>query len=109
MKNRALTWPYLKALNQLYVSRRTWAKIIANGYIVNVLMKQKKLIKYKSGNIKILEATSGHSSFYEQNLKTNFQLYEKFVVEQGLESDARSRYTEQDIKTLMFIAEQKEY
>ena len=108
MKNRALTWPYLKALNQLYVSGRTEAKIMTNGYIANVVMKQKKLIKYKSGNIKILEAASAFSTFYEQNFKTDYQLYENFLFEQELESDARRRYTEQDIKTLMFIAEQKD-
>lgn len=107
MRNRALTWPYLKALNQLYVSGRTEAKIMTNGYISNVLMEQKRLIKYKSGNIKILEATSAYPTFYEQNLKTEYELYEKFLLQQGLESDARRKYTEQDIKTLMFIADQR--
>lgn len=38
---RALTWRHLKALNQLYVDKRTDAKITDNGYIANILMTQK--------------------------------------------------------------------
>lgn len=108
MSNRELTWRHLKALHQLYVSKRTEAKITDNSYIRNVLMAQKKLMKCKSGNIKILEANPSYIAFYQQNFQTDFEIYEKFLQECHLESDARRRYTEEDIRTLMFIAEQKE-
>lgn len=108
MSNRKLTWRHLKALYQLYAFGRTEAKILDNGYISNLLMSQKKLIKYKSGNIKILEATQGYALFYEQNFKTDYTYYESFLAEQGLQNDARRRYSEDDIKTLMFIAEHRE-
>lgn len=108
MINRKLTWRHLKALHQLYISKRTEAKITDNAYIKNVLLVEKKLIKYKSGNLKILEATVGFATFYQQYLEINYLRYETFLLEQHLESDARRRYTEEDIQTLMFIAEQKE-
>lgn len=108
MSNRKLTWRHLKGLHQLYTAKRTEAKITDNAYIKNVLMEQKRLIKYKSGNIKILEATAGFTAFYQQYFETDYLRYENFLLEQNLESDARRRYTEDDIQTLMFIAGQKE-
>jgi len=104
---RALTWRHLKALNQLYVDKRTDAKITDNGYIANVLMMQKRLLKFKSGNNKILEAVPKYSVFYEENFKRDFEQYAQFLQTANLEDDARRRYTEEDIRALMFIAEQK--
>lgn len=105
---RALTWRHLKALNQLYVDKCTDAKITDNGYIANVLMTQKRLLKFKSGNIKILEATPKYFAFYEENFKQDFEQYTRFLQAADLEDDARRRYTEDDIKTLMFISEYRE-
>lgn len=105
---RALTWRHLKALNQLYVDKRTDAKIADNGYIANVLMTQKRLLKFKSGNNKILETAPKYAAFYEENFKQDFEQYSRFLQTANLEDDARRRYTEEDILTLMFIAEQKE-
>ncbi|HEX8516874.1 MAG TPA: hypothetical protein VF868_11785 [Bacteroidia bacterium] len=107
MKYRELTWRHLKALNQLYISGRTEAKIADNGYIKNVLMGEKKLIKYKSGNIKILESGKTYKTFYQQHFLQDFERYENFLLEYRLETDARRRYTEEDIQTLIFIASQK--
>ncbi|WP_298740155.1 hypothetical protein [uncultured Chitinophaga sp.] len=105
---RALTWRHLKALNQLYVDKRTDAKITDNGYITNVLMMQKRFLKFKSGNNKILEAAPKYFTFYGENFKQDFEQYAQFLQTANLEDDARRRYTEEDIRTLMFIAEQKE-
>ena len=104
----ALTWRHLKALNQLYVDKRTTAKITDNGYITNVLMTQKKLLKFRSGNDKILEATPKYFAFYEENLKQDFDHYAHFLQTANVEDDARRKYSEDDIKTLMFIADYKE-
>lgn len=108
MNNLKLNWRHLKALHQLYVYKKTEAKILDNGYIKNVLMAQKKLIKYKTGNLKILESSPAYTSFYKQNFEADYLLYENFLNAHNLENDARRRYTEYDIETLMFIAEQRE-
>lgn len=105
---RALTWRHLKALNQLYVDKRTDAKITDNGYIANVLMTQKRLLKFKSANNKILEAAPKYVAFYKENFKQDFEQYTQFLQAADLEDDARRRYTEDDIKTLMFISEYRE-
>ena len=105
---RALTWRHLKALNQLYVDKRTDAKITDNGYIANVLIAQKRLLKFKSGNNKILEAVPKYFTFYEENFKQDFEQYALFLQSANLEDDARRKYTEDDIRALMFIVEQKE-
>lgn len=108
MNNRKLTWRHLKALHQLYVSKRTDAKVTDNAYIRNVLIGQKKFIKYKSGNMKVLEATVGFVTFYQKHFEMDYLRYENFLLKQNLENDARRRYTEDDIQTLMFIAEQRD-
>ncbi len=105
---RALTWRHLKALNQLYVDKRTDAKITDNGYIANVLMAQKRLLKFKSDNNKILEAAPKYAAFYEENFKQDFEQYTLFLQTANLEDDARRKYTEDDIRALMFVVEQKE-
>ena len=63
--NKHLTWRHLKALYQLYTFNRTDAKITDNNYVANVLIAQKKLLKSKSGNIKIMEAAPKFKNFYE--------------------------------------------
>lgn len=108
MNNRQLTWRHLKALNQLYRGGHTDARIIDNPYIKHVLIDQKKYLRYKIGNIKILEAAMGFSGFYEQHFKADFEVYEQFLISQGLEHDARRRYSEDDIRTLVLIAENRE-
>lgn len=105
---KELTWRHLKALNQLYTDKRTDAKITDNGYIANVLMTQKRLLKFKSGNNKILETTPKYFAFYEENFKQDFEQYTQFLQSANLEDDARRKYSEDDIKTLMLISEYKE-
>ncbi len=107
MNHRKLTWRHLKALHQLYKDKRSDAKILDNGYIDNVLMKQRRLIRFKGNNINVLIANPSYALFYETNFLQDFQTYEAFLVAQNLETDARRRYTEEDIRTLMFIADQK--
>ncbi|RFM35034.1 toprim domain-containing protein [Chitinophaga silvisoli] len=105
---RELQWRHFKALNQLYINQYTNAKITDNGYIANVLITQKKLLKFKSGNNKIIEATPKYLSFYDQNFKQDFEQYTRFLQAMDLEDDARRKYTEYDIQTLMFISEYKD-
>jgi len=108
MNQKQLDWRYLKALHELYTQKSTDAKITGNDYIKNILMDQRKLIHYKSDNKKILVADLAYPLFYQQHFESNYLLYEQFLIAQGLETDARRRYTEYDIETLMFIAQEKE-
>lgn len=108
MNSKALTWRHLKGLNQLYQERKTPARITDNAFIKNFLMGQKGIIRHKKGNIKILEAAPAYADFYERYFKTSFEQYEQFLQREGLEDDGRRKYTEDDIQSLIFIAEQKE-
>lgn len=105
--NQNLVWRHYKALNELYTKGRTLAKITTNPYINAILMKQKKLIKPKVGNIKILEAQPAFKAFYEKEFKTSYERFEKFLNDQRLNDDARQKYSAQDLLTLMFIEENK--
>jgi hypothetical protein len=105
--NRELVWRHFKGLHELYEKGRTFAKIGTNPYIDAILIRQKKLVRPKTGNLKILEAQSGYRDFYKKEFKETFERFEKFLNEQGLDDDARSHYTEQDLLTLMFIYENK--
>lgn len=108
MNNRQLTWRHLKALDELYRLGYSGARIIDNPYIKSVLFDQKKILRHKSGNLKVLEATDSFKQFYEQNFKRDFAIYERFLISEGLEHDARRRYSEDDIQTLIFISEQRD-
>jgi len=71
-------------------------------------MAQKGLLRYRKGNMKVLEAAPHYAGFYEQNLKSAFEQYQHFLVNHDLEDDGRRKYTEEDIQTMIFIADQRE-
>ena len=103
-----LSWRHLKALYNLYTEGKTYAKIVGNAFISQYLMKSRRLIRFRYGNHNILEAQAGYKSFYENHLKENYEYYEAFLRDNNLEYDARRRYDEDDIQTLMFIRENRE-
>lgn len=105
--NKNLTWRELKALNDLYVKRRSSAKIQDHPYIKE-LLERKGLLDRKSANLKVLIPAYGFEVFYEKSFKESFQFYKAFLKESELESDARRTYSEEDIKTLMLIKENKD-
>jgi hypothetical protein len=105
--NRLLTWRHLKALNQLYIDGFTKARIQGNAYVM-YLMNSKKVITYKDGNHNIIVARPIYKSFYEQELKKDFDWYYDFLLTNNLEVDARKTYDEEDIRSLMFIKANKE-
>lgn len=104
--NRKLNWRHLKALNELFTSGSTRSKIRDNAYI-EYLVSTKRLIKPKSGNLSILQAQSGFASFYENNIRQHYDLYLSLFESYGIESDAKRRYLEEDIITLLFISEHR--
>ncbi|EAQ50475.1 MULTISPECIES: hypothetical protein [Flavobacteriaceae] len=101
-------WKYLIGLNQLYEKGRTNLRIENNSFIKQVLMRQKKLIKPKMGNPKILEAKYGYKDYYKEEFLSYFEYYSKFFEKAGLESNAHKTYNEDDLKSLAFIYYQKD-
>ncbi|MEM6642140.1 MAG: hypothetical protein AAF616_04095 [Bacteroidota bacterium] len=105
--NRKLSWRLLKALNELFTKGSTRSKIRDNAYI-EYLIKNKRLIKPKSGNLNILEAQDRFISFYETNFKDHFDSYLNLFESYEIASDAKRKYLEEDIITLLFISEHRE-
>ncbi|WP_047418768.1 hypothetical protein [Cellulophaga sp. Hel_I_12] len=105
---KSVEWKYLIGLNQLYKNDKTNLKIENNSFIKQVLIKQKKLIKPKMGNPKILEAKYGFKEYYEEEFLDYFQYYSKFFEKAGLESNAHKTYNDDDLKSLAFIYYQKD-
>jgi hypothetical protein len=106
MNNRKLTWRHLKALHDLYDQQRTSASILDNAFVRN-LRKEKRLIGYKPGNDKIVLALAGYKEYYEQQLKEPFQEYYAFLKDNGIDTNARQRFDEYDLESLMFISSNK--
>ncbi|MDO5986153.1 DUF2220 family protein [Flavivirga amylovorans] len=101
MKN--IEWRHLKGLNELYVKKRTRLKITSNAFINQVLFNQKKLIRYKLGNHSIIEASDRYYKYYEENFEDMYNYYLSFFKKSGIENSAVKRYTEDDLKSLIFI------
>ena len=106
MKN--VEWKYLKGLHQLYIDKKTKLKILNNDYINLILFKQKKLIKYKSGNHSIIEANHRYSEFYEDEFLDIYNYYNAFFEQSAIENNAKKFFTEEDLKALIFIYYNKE-
>ncbi|MGD1843062.1 MAG: hypothetical protein ACFB0B_19530 [Thermonemataceae bacterium] len=90
----------------MYTEGFTRSKIKDNAYIRHLFSK-KKLKKHKSGNTNILEAQPNFKSFYEKNFKENYEIYIKLFRDYLIDSDSRSNYLEEDLLTLLFIANNK--
>lgn len=101
MKN--IEWKHLRGLHQLYVDGRTKLKITRNNYINTVLLNQRKLIRFKTGNHSVIEATDRFKAFYELKFLDVFNYYNTFFEKSGIENNAKKSYTEEDLKALIFI------
>jgi hypothetical protein len=105
---KEIEWRYMQGLHQLFTEGRTKLKILNNDYINFVLFKQRKLIRYKSGNHNIIESNLRFSDFYKQELLDTYNYYSTFFEQSGIENNAKKTFTEEDLKTLIFIFYNKE-
>ena len=105
---KKIEWKHLKGLNQLYTLGQTKLKITNNDYINQVVLKQKKLIKYKIGNHSIIEATTRFNDYYKEEFLETYQYYINFFEKTGLENDAKKSFNDEDLKALMFVYYNKE-
>ena len=104
--DKKLSWRELKALNDIYEKRKSKAKIQKHPYI-NYLLKTKSLIGYRHANTKVLIPALRFDDFYQNNFLEQFQYYKDFLEQNGIATDACRSFKEEDIKTLIFISENK--
>ena len=107
MRN-SLNWRYLKGLYQLYIDDVVRLKLMDNAYIKNVLCQRKRLLDFKSGNQNIIVAKPGFKPFFEKELLLQYQYYDTFFKESGLEASGLKQYDHYDLQTLMFIFNNRE-
>lgn len=107
MSNKKLTWRHLKALNDLYESGKTEAKILDNAFIRN-LLKNKRLMGFKLGSERIIQAFPGFSAYYEQHLKERYLVYRDFLLSNRIEASARQHFDEYDLDAFIFISLHKD-
>jgi len=101
-----INWPQLKALHQIYQIGSTRSKLFANRYLER-LRTQKRLLRHRSGNHGIIEATPLFKAFYQENFLEAYQRYLKFFESTGVESDGRRPYRLYDLETLIYIQENR--
>lgn len=101
-----LKWGVLKALHDLYFTGKTAARIQSDPYCI-YLIEDAELIEPKLGSKKVILAKNVFYDFFEKAYKDRYAYYLAFLQENGLESDAKRGYNEEDIRTLMFIAKNK--
>ena len=104
--NKNITWKELKALDDLYQNKRTRAIIQGHPYI-NHLIHERGILDLKPDNIKVIVSTDRFETFYEKEFKKSFEEAKRFLLENDIKPTANKAFTIEDVKTLMFIAENK--
>jgi hypothetical protein len=103
--NKLLTWRELKALNEVYTTGSTTARVQQHPYIMH-LKEDMGFLSTKLGKSKILLKEKGFDSYYLNNHLSNYCHYFNFLTSRKILNDA-SRYDEDDIRTLILIEENK--
>tara|TARA_R110002051_G_scaffold110207_1_gene182822 strand:- start:6213 stop:7151 length:939 start_codon:yes stop_codon:yes gene_type:complete len=104
--NKNITWKELKALDDLYWHKKTKAIIQGHPYI-NYLIHDKGILDLKPDNIKVIISTDKFEVFYEKEFKKSYEEAKRFLIENEIKPTANKKFTLEDIKTLMLIAENK--
>jgi len=104
--NKNITWKELKALEDLYRHKRTRAIIQGHPYI-NYLIHEKGILDLKPNNIKVIIPAERYEEFYEKEFKKPYEESKRFLIKNDIKPTANKGFTIEDIKTLMFIAENK--
>ncbi|MBD8389178.1 hypothetical protein [Dysgonomonas sp. BGC7] len=104
--NKNITWKELKALDDLFHLKKTRANIQEHPYI-KYLLEDKCILDRKIGNTKIVVSTDCFGKFYEGTFKIQYDEAKNFLIENGIEPNAKKNFTLEDVKTLMLIAENK--
>lgn len=105
--NKKLTWRELKALNDLYEKHISRARMQDHPYI-QFLLQEKGWLDHKPGNTNVLISAEGFDEHYEKEFKEKFIHYRQFLLDHGIETDARKTFTDEDIGSLILIKENRE-
>lgn len=105
---RDLEWKHLKGLYQLYSAGSTKLKITGSTYVSQILIKQKRLIRFKSGNHKVFEKSPLFDTYFATELLNIYKYYSEFFSNNNIEEDARKPFTEEDLRTLIFVYNNRE-
>ena len=105
--NKNITWKELKALDDLYRHKKTRAIIQDHPY-VNYLIHERGILDLKPDNVKVIVSTDRFEVFYEKEFKKTYEEAKRFLIENDIKPTANKKFTIEDIKTLMLIAENKQ-
>lgn len=104
--NKNVTWKELKALDDLYHKRKSRALIQGHPYI-NYLLNEEGVLDLKPDNNKVIITADGFDELYERDFKKAFKAAKKFLIDNDIKPTANKKFTLEDVKTLMLIAENK--
>lgn len=105
--NKNITWKELKALDDIYRFKKSRALIQEHPYVKHLIFEE-GILDLKPDNIKVIIPTDRFQSFYENEFKKEYEEAKKFLIENDIKPTANKGYTIDEVKTLMFIAENKE-
>jgi len=106
LQNLDISWPQLRGLHQLYMDGNTKVKLFSNPYILR-LKTEKRLLRFKTGNLQIIEAVAKYKNFYEMHFLVAFNRYMDFFSKTNIASDGKRPYSTYDLETLIYIYEHK--
>ncbi|SIQ20419.1 hypothetical protein [Maribacter ulvicola] len=104
--NKNITWKELKALDDIYRFKKSRAIIQSHPYIKH-LIYEKGILDLKPDNIKVIISTDRFEEFYEREFKKPYEEAKRFLIENEIKPTANKAFTFEEVRTLMFIAENK--
>ncbi|MES2430795.1 MAG: hypothetical protein V4556_07640 [Bacteroidota bacterium] len=100
-----MNWTELKALNNLFKQREIKLnQTLLSSYEINYLINSLKALDKSHSKLIALDA---FNKIYEAKYLEKFESYEAFLIENDL-LKSQTRFDENDIQTLIFIAQYKE-
>ena len=101
-----ISWPQLKAFHQVFLTGSTRSNLFVSPYF-DRLRRDKRMLRYRSGNHNIIEGTHLLKGFYTQNFLKAYERYEDFFSKSGVNPDGRRTYRLYDLETLIYIENNK--
>ncbi len=102
---RKISWGSLKRLHDLYTNGKSTAALQSDDFINTNFVQQNRLIRRKPGGQKVAvwEPTIKFKGYYERWYADKYRDFKEFFDKNLLPHTASQNYEEDDIKTLIFI------
>ncbi len=107
MKHTNITWKELKALNDIFIKGKSGARIQNHPYIKH-LIETRDYFEHPEGRNDVLLTTNRFDNFYKKTFLKPFNAAKEFLKSENIETSAKKNFTLDDIKTFMFIAENRQ-